>query len=79
MNRRAHFYVWLLFAAAIASAISAQWSGFGVLSNDDLVGLAVFLGLAVLANVTGFDFTVGHYSVGSRISFVPIFAAALFY
>lgn len=59
----------------------AQWSHFGLLPSGErgFVALSVFLGLAILANVTGFDFSVGSYSVGSRISFVPIFAAALLF
>jgi putative nucleotidyltransferase with HDIG domain len=79
MNRRTYAYVWLLFLAAVLVAATAEWSQLRVLSNEDLLGLAVFTILAILAAITGFDFSVGRHSVGSRISFVPIFAAALLF
>jgi putative nucleotidyltransferase with HDIG domain len=76
MNWRAYTFVWLLFATVAAVAVLTDWSALGRPSVD-FVGLAAFAALAILANVTGFAFSVGSHNVGSRISFVPIFAAAL--
>lgn len=78
MGRAAYAYVVATVVLSVLFAALLPWGPVYALGLEDLGALGLFVGLAVLSNAIGFEFTVaGQNKVRSSIHFIPLLAAAI--
>src|SRR5688572_4035067 len=80
MNNNAVRYIWLVGCLAVALIGRLITQGVSPLTGRDYLGLAVFAGLACLAEALATEVSVGpKKQATSSIAFLPIFACLIVY
>ena len=77
MNRKGQFFFWAVLVAAAALLLPLPWRAFWLSTPREILGLATFVGLAVLSEAMAIGFTFGASKSNASISFVPLLAAVV--
>lgn len=80
MNKQAYTYVGVVSTAAAGLILALPWDGLYALGWHHGLGLAMFIGVAVLSEGLAVDFAVGqNRTAKSSIGFLPLFACAIIF
>jgi len=78
MNRPAYIYLAVVSALALALAACLPWSELLSFGPSEILGLATFIGIAILSEALAIDFSVGNgRHAKSSVVFLPLFACAM--